>query len=295
MTLERWFRLLLHAFPAEWRARHGDDIIATLLDRSSPGRRPALGDSVNLVASGLQCRARRHAAALRIAAAVTATAAAAGVILSRLTPSMISTAGSLTTLWLIYIGVALSPGVNFALIAQTATRQARKDAMCVAAGVTTATAVWMTASLIGLITLAEEAGGVFSVIRIGGGLYLIWLGAKKFTQRNAATAGTPVATRSRSQARNFATGFATNMGNPKAVLFFGSLFATALPADASTGLRVAGALLILATSIAIHTGLAALLSVSTVRDTFERVRRLADPLFGAVLIAFGVRLLRTEP
>ena len=201
---------------------------------------------------------------------------------------------SLSTLWVIYMGVALSPGVNFALIGQTATRYDRRAALLVAAGVVTATTVWMAAALVGLVAVAERAGNIFGVVRILAGVYLVVLGIQKIRHRNAdPIAETSPATK-KTRWRHYAIGFATSMGNPKAILFFGTLFATALPSDATTSLRLSGAALILMSSVIIHAGLASVLSIESVRQGYWRARRVVDPLFGIAFIGFGAKLIATD-
>lgn len=202
---------------------------------------------------------------------------------------------SLLTLWLIYMGVALSPGVNFALIGQTATRYTRREALLVAAGVVTASAVWMSAALLGLVALAERAGAVFGAIRIAAGVYLVILGVQKIRNRNTTIEpGTP-SDDSKALWQHYVVGFATSMGNPKAILFFGTLFATAFPSDATTALRVTGATVVLVSSVAIHAGLASVLSIESVRNGYLRARRVVDPLFGIIFVGFGTKLIATDP
>ncbi|MEV6522963.1 hypothetical protein AB0M43_13525 [Longispora sp. NPDC051575] len=74
--LERRYRALLRAYPSEFRAEHGDQLVATLLDGARPGQtHPTLGDTADLVGSGLRRRLGldRHAGVetgLRLAAPV---------------------------------------------------------------------------------------------------------------------------------------------------------------------------------------------------------------------------------
>jgi hypothetical protein len=57
VTLERYCRRLLMAYPADFRARRGDELVATMIEVTTPGRRrPRLADALDLVASGLRCR-----------------------------------------------------------------------------------------------------------------------------------------------------------------------------------------------------------------------------------------------
>lgn len=200
---------------------------------------------------------------------------------------------SLATLWVIYLGVALSPGVNFALIGQTATRHQRRDALMVAGGIVSASAIWMFAALFGLTAMIERAGGLFDLIRMGAAAYLVILGIQKLRSKpipvNEETDDQPI----RSWG-HFSAGILTNLGNPKSILFYGSLFAAAFPAQAAIGLRMTGALLVLATSVAIHAGLASVLSIDRVRLGYLRLRRPIDRVFGVLFVAFGIRLLASE-
>jgi hypothetical protein len=59
-ALERRCRLLLHAYPAWYRRERGEEILATLLQASPPGRGwPALRDARALIMGGLRVRAWR--------------------------------------------------------------------------------------------------------------------------------------------------------------------------------------------------------------------------------------------
>ncbi len=56
-VLERRCRLLLRAYPPEYRAERGEEILSTLLDGMPAGRRaPGLADAVDLVGNGLRLR-----------------------------------------------------------------------------------------------------------------------------------------------------------------------------------------------------------------------------------------------
>ncbi|WP_162907190.1 hypothetical protein [Allorhizocola rhizosphaerae] len=55
--LERRCRLLLHAYPADYRAHRGDEIVATLLDSAGPHRTvPPLGDVLDVLGHALRRR-----------------------------------------------------------------------------------------------------------------------------------------------------------------------------------------------------------------------------------------------
>ncbi|WP_341717022.1 hypothetical protein QQG74_24195 [Micromonospora sp. FIMYZ51] len=57
--LERGYRRLLWAYPADYRRERGDEIVGTYLDLAGPGRRrPSLADATDLVRGGLRQRLR---------------------------------------------------------------------------------------------------------------------------------------------------------------------------------------------------------------------------------------------
>ncbi|HEY7222347.1 MAG TPA: hypothetical protein VH561_01845 [Micromonosporaceae bacterium] len=55
-SAERRCRLLLFAYPAQYRAVRGDEIVATMLDAIPAGGRPTLADELDVVAAGLRRR-----------------------------------------------------------------------------------------------------------------------------------------------------------------------------------------------------------------------------------------------
>ncbi|MGN9808829.1 hypothetical protein ACTMSW_05650 [Micromonospora sp. BQ11] len=74
--LERRYRRLLRAYPADYRRERGDEIVGTYLDLAGPGRRrPSPADAADLVRGGLRQRLRAAGAAdltpgVRLAAAL---------------------------------------------------------------------------------------------------------------------------------------------------------------------------------------------------------------------------------
>jgi len=89
----------------------------------------------------------------------------------------------------------------------------------------------------------------------------------------------------------FRLGFITNLLNPKSALFFGSVFATALPAENSPDLLAASIALVFANALAWHTFLALAFSRPKVQSAYSRKRELLNRLASAVVGVFGLRLL----
>lgn len=83
----------------------------------------------------------------------------------------------------------------------------------------------------------------------------------------------------------------TSALNPKIVLFYGSVFATALPADPPTALVLAAVALVYATSWLWHLSLALALSQPAVQRAYLAHHRALTRVSAVLVGAFGVRLI----
>lgn len=82
MSIERSYRRLLLAYPPDWRAARGEEVVAVLLDgaQARQAQRPSLAEAVDLVGHGLLARAGLPTARLGARAAeLTATMALASL------------------------------------------------------------------------------------------------------------------------------------------------------------------------------------------------------------------------
>lgn len=195
---------------------------------------------------------------------------------------------SLITIAILHWAVLLIPGFNFILIGQLAAGGSRQQAMAAVAGMVSATLIWATLALAGVGVIFSAHPLIRQVVQVSGGLYLLQL-AYKLWCSGAAPAVAQQA--SMSKALAFRTGFITSALNPKIALFYGSVFATALPAQPSVSMVSAALMLVLANSLLWHSSLAWLLSMPRVQQLYLlRYQRLTK--FSAVLVGiYGVKLL----
>lgn len=103
--LERRYRLLLKAYPRDYRARRGDEIVATYLDSARPGQlMPSLADTVDILGHALRRRFSpelEEAASLAAPWAIALIAGVAGFVWWRVEP-LISTTGPIAyAAWLL--------------------------------------------------------------------------------------------------------------------------------------------------------------------------------------------------
>jgi threonine/homoserine/homoserine lactone efflux protein len=117
--------------------------------------------------------------------------------------------------------LAAAPGpANLFSIATGMNRGPRAVGLAVV-GMNSATLVWFVAAAVGLGALIRALPDVFAFLTVAGALYLIWLGLRALSA--AIRGGGAISTGPTSDSSPLAQGFAVQIANPKAVLFFSAV------------------------------------------------------------------------
>ncbi len=200
------------------------------------------------------------------------------------------------TVALVHLLAVASPGPDFAVVVRESVAQGRRAGSWTALGVGCGIFVHVAYSLLGIGLIVSQSIVLFNLFKWLAAAYLVYLGWRALRARPMSLeaidgANAPVA---RSAWRAFVIGFVTNGLNPKATLFFLSLFTVVISPD--TPLLVqAGYGFYLAGATALWFLLVAwLFSRGRVRAGFARMGHWFDRLTGAVLIGLGARLALSE-
>ena len=195
---------------------------------------------------------------------------------------------SLLAIAVLHWAVLIIPGFNFVLIGQLAAGGSRRQAMSAVAGMTMATLAWASLAVAGVGVVFTAHPSVRLIAQSAGGLYLLHLAYKLWRAGGEVTASAPPVLGS---VAAFRAGFTTSALNPKIALFYGSVFATSLPADPSLILVVLAVLLVFANSVIWHSSLALLLSHPNVQRAYLRHNRALNRLSGVLVGVYGARLI----
>lgn len=200
------------------------------------------------------------------------------------------------TVALVHLLAVASPGPDFAVVVRESVAHGRRAGSWTALGVGCGIFVHVAYSLLGIGLIVSQSIVLFNLFKWLAAAYLVYLGwralrARPMNLEAIDGANAPVA---RSAWRAFVIGFVTNGLNPKATLFFLSLFTVVISPD--TPLLVqAGYGFYLAGATALWFLLVAwLFSRGRVRAGFARMGHWFDRLTGAVLIGLGARLALSE-
>jgi len=189
----------------------------------------------------------------------------------------------------IAIVIIVVPGPDMALVTRNALLFGRGPALATALGVCTGLTVWTVASAFGVAAVIHASAIAFTVLKLAGGAYLVWLGIEAL--RTAGRHAELPPRRPVDGARGFRQGVTSNLANPKIAVVFTSL----VPQFVDPGEPLLVPFLVLG-SIFVALTLAWLCAYAVAASRASgilqrpRVRRALDRLTGVVLIALGLRL-----
>lgn len=133
------------------------------------------------------------------------------------------------TVAMVHIVALMSPGPDFFFVSQTAVSRSRKEAMMGVLGITCGVMVWAGVALLGLHLIIEKNGlaaydhyGRRRPVPVLDGLSDA---ARRAEKKQDAAASSPHIELAQS-GRSFLKGLLTNLSNPKAIIYFGSVFFT---------------------------------------------------------------------
>lgn len=197
------------------------------------------------------------------------------------------------TVALVHIIALMSPGPDFFFVSQTAVSRSRKEAMMGVLGITCGVMVWAGVALLGLHLIIEKMAWLHTIIMVGGGLYLCWMGyqmlrgALKKSEAPAAELQVELAR----SGRSFLKGLLTNLANPKAIIYFGSVFSLFVGDDVGAGERWGIFLLIVLETLAWFAVVASLFALPAMRRGYQRMAKWIDGVAGALFTGFGIHLI----
>jgi threonine efflux protein len=200
-----------------------------------------------------------------------------------------------SSLLLAYCAYALgtaSPGPSNLAVMATAVNHGRKPALLFALGVVSGSTLWGLVAALGLSAVMARTSHALAVIKVLGGLYLLWLAfksarsaltARKDSHADIAQYGSGIGL--------FLRGAAMHLTNPKAIFVWLTLVALALPSGAQRRdaiLVVAGCVPI---GLTVFCGYALLFSTGTARSAYLRLRRWIDGTLATLFGYTGMRML----
>jgi len=200
--------------------------------------------------------------------------------------------------WLEFLTVALvhllavaSPGPDFAVMLRQALTQSRRNALLTAIGIGLGILLHVGYSLLGIGLIIQQSVMLFTVLKVVGAVYLLYIAWHCLRARPGGVHVDAAEKTEQTGMADFRLGFLTNALNPKATLFFVSLFSVVINPGTPIVLQAGYGLY-----MALATGLwfamvAVFFTHPRVRRGFNRFGHWLDRAMGGILVLLAGQLL----
>ena len=198
--------------------------------------------------------------------------------------------------WLLYLaaalGLSLTPGPNSLLVLTHGALHGHRKTLFTVAGGALGFVALIALSMLGIGALLKASAGALTVLKLLGGVYLIWLGIQLWRapaihlRANASRADTR-------GAELFRQGLLTALSNPKALLFYGAF----LPQFIDPRRDLLIQFVVMATNfVAIEFVVEYLLArlAHRIRPLLERVGKSFNRACGGMFVIMGIALPMTR-
>lgn len=195
----------------------------------------------------------------------------------------------LISVFAVFIPALLLPGPDFVAVVRSSMTHGTRAGLLTTLGVSTGLCLYATLSLLGLSAILVKYQWLTWAVRAAGGAYLIYLGIKLLrAPPQEIELGGPARPPGK---RAILFGFLVTLTNPKAIVLFTSVFATAV--TASTPLWLMGTMIAIVTlsSLTWYSCVSLFMSSGPVMRRFQRARHWIERAAGVCFIGLGGKVL----
>lgn len=190
----------------------------------------------------------------------------------------------------------ITPGPDFIIVARNSLTYSRRSGVFTALGVGSAIWVHVLYTLGGIGLILSKSIILFSFVKYLGAIYLVYLGwgcirSSHFESENY---GKESGKYNISDLVSFKTGFINNALNPKATLFFLSLFTQVVSHETPILIQVAYGTTVSVSCIVWFSIVAVFLNQIRIRSMFESAQFYIEKIMGGIFIAFGIKVALTS-
>ncbi|HEX9557816.1 MAG TPA: LysE family transporter [Reyranella sp.] len=202
---------------------------------------------------------------------------------------------ALLGLAVVHLLAVASPGPSTVLVIQTAAVAGRRGGLLAALAMMVGALLWAGAALFGLQALFARFDWLYLAFRIGGALYLLYLAMMLWRHARDPLPEIPAGLASRTTGwRDFSRALLLQLGNPKIMVFFGSIFLSLLPQNLPAWMDATVLAVVAVNEFTWFALLAVVFSGGAARAFYRRAKLWLDRLMGGVLGLLGLRLVLAD-
>nr|UOP04547.1 LysE family transporter [Conchiformibius kuhniae] len=181
---------------------------------------------------------------------------------------------------------------DFVFVSQQTLGRGRRIGLLTSIGIALGLGVHIAYSVLGMAVLIASSAWLMTAVKIIGGAYLIYLGIQGLRARPrdaAALSAAPLAPQAASAA--LWKGFLCNVLNPKAPVYFVSLFTVVLSPEMPVWQLAAYGAWMMLLQLAWFAAVVWLLSVPRINRRFQTAGHWIDRILGAAMAGLGVKVM----
>jgi threonine/homoserine/homoserine lactone efflux protein len=196
---------------------------------------------------------------------------------------------TLVPIFAVFIPALILPGPDFVGVVRSSLTRGTTAGLLTTLGVTIGLGMYATLSLLGLSAVLVKYQWLTWVVRVLGGAYLVYLGIRLLRAKPVKTDATAAQGPLRGNALLF--GFFVTLTNPKAIVLFASVFATAVTASTPHWLMALMIALVMASALIWYSIVSLFMSSAPVMRRFQNARHWIERIAGASFILIGGRII----
>ena len=192
----------------------------------------------------------------------------------------------------IHLLAVMSPGPDFVMVLKNALQYNRKTALYTALGIGLGIGVHIIYSVAGIAYLLQQNQTLFQLIKYAGMTYIIYIGIKTFlSKQTKINIQNKQDNKEISYLQAVKTGFITNILNPKASLFFLSLFSILIPPEIPFWALTGISLMLISVTFLWFSLISVIFTNPMIVKSYEKYESYLVKFFGVILIILGIGIL----
>ena len=192
---------------------------------------------------------------------------------------------------IIHLFAVMSPGPDFLIIVRQSISIGRRSALMTSLGIGIGILMHITLCIFGLGMIIKESDLLFKVIQIIGSLYLAYLGVISIISKDSSNNSNYNDELHFNSFQSFKLGFLTNILNPKATLFFLSLYTMIIANNTPFQFQILFGLWMSFATGLWFAFLSLILTYKSILAKIEFMSTKIQRITGVILIIFSIKLL----
>ncbi|EPF70682.1 LysE family translocator [Acinetobacter rudis] len=186
---------------------------------------------------------------------------------------------------------AMSPGPTFIYVAKNSIAISRQHGLFTALGTGSGAALFGLLAVLGLQAVLLAVPSAYLVLKVCGGLYLLWLAYKIVRHAKDPLGQIDGTAKPMTYAQAYRLGLVTQLSNPKTSIVLASIFTALLPKEIPSYFYVVLPLLCFFIDAGWYSLVAVVLSAEKPRQVYLKFKTGFDRLAGGVMGLLGLKLI----